>query len=65
MRFDSFSQMIGYWADRTPDAPALIFDAGGKQTLSFAQLRQTVTDRADALRAKPVSASSRTAAPTA
>ena len=52
MRFDSFSQMIGYWADRTPDAPALIFDAGGKQTLSFAQLRQTVTDRADALRAE-------------
>ena len=34
MRFDSFSQMLGYWAGQTPDAPALIYDEGGKETLS-------------------------------
>ena len=51
MRFESFSQMIGFWADKTPDAPALIYDAGEKRTLSFSQLKQAVDDRADALRA--------------
>ena len=51
MRFESFSQMIGYWADAAPDAPALLYDEGGKQTLSFAQLRQSVNDRAARLQA--------------
>ena len=52
MRFDSFSQMLEYWAGQTPDAPALIFDEGGKKTLSFASLEQTVKARCDVLQAE-------------
>ena len=51
MRFDSFSQMLAHWAEQTPEAPALIFDEGGKKTLSFSGLNLAVQERAKALQA--------------
>ncbi|MBR0522034.1 MAG: hypothetical protein IJJ75_02460 [Firmicutes bacterium] len=36
MRFGSFSEMTGYYAERTPDSPALVFEEGGSvKALSF------------------------------
>ena len=46
MRFDSFAQLLAHWAGRSPDAPALIYDAGEKRALSYRQLQQAVNARA-------------------
>ncbi len=51
MRFSGFYELISHWAERQPDAPALVFDRGGRQTMSYAQLREAVDRRAEALRA--------------
>ncbi len=51
LRFDSFAHMLRYWAEKTPDAPALIYDDGGPKELSFAAFRANVQARAEALRA--------------
>lgn len=46
-RFSSFSHMLTYWAERTPEAPALVY---GRQRVTFSRLQSAVADRADALR---------------
>ena len=52
MRFESFSHMLDYWAQRSPDRPALFYDGGDSPGLfSFAQLRDAVNKRACELRA--------------
>ena len=52
MRFASFSHMLRTWAERAPEAPALLYEAGGeRKTLSYAALWESVTQRAEALRA--------------
>ena len=47
MRYDSFREMLAYWAERRPDAPALRY---GKETRSFSQLYAEVLRRAEELR---------------
>ena len=52
MRFSGFADMIGHFAQRTPDAPALKFEEGGAlHTLSYAQLEEAVAARAEEIRA--------------
>ena len=47
MRFHSFFEMISYYAERTPEAPALRYESGGVlRTMSFAALRSAVIGRA-------------------
>ena len=46
LRFDSFHHMLSCWAEKTPDAPALIYDDRGKKTLSFSELLEAVNERA-------------------
>jgi long-subunit acyl-CoA synthetase (AMP-forming) len=48
MRFERFDEMLNYWANETPDAPALRYE---KRLLSFSQLRDAVRTRAEELRA--------------
>ena len=48
MRFESFSHMLRYWAEVSPEHPALIHDRG---ELSYAALLEAVTKRAGELRA--------------
>jgi len=50
LRFESFSHMLRHWAEETPAAPALLFDDHGLKSLSFSELRDAVTRRAQALR---------------
>ena len=51
MRFASFFEMIRYYAESTPSAPALIYeDNGEKKTDSFVQLQAAVLDRAEELK---------------
>jgi len=51
MRFNSFLEMIGYYAERTPDAPALKYEKNGEmRTESFAELKAAVESRAEELR---------------
>ena len=50
MRFESFEQMLSYYAEKQPDAPALIFSDEEKQTVSYAELLETVRDLADVYR---------------
>ena len=52
MRFDSFSHMLSYWAQQSPERPALFYDGGGSPAvLSFEGLRDAVEKRASELRA--------------
>ena len=46
-RFESFGHMLSYWAQKTPDSPALIYE---KQTLSFSQLYARVLKRSEELK---------------
>ena len=47
MRFQSFFEMISYYAQETPKAPALHYESGGVlRTMSFAALRSAVIGRA-------------------
>ena len=50
LRFDSFHHMLSWWAEKTPDKPALIYDDHGQKTLSFSQLLEAVDARASALK---------------
>ena len=50
MRFDSFSHMTEYYAERTPDAPALIYGRNAEKMLSFRQFADAVNERAAVLR---------------
>lgn len=52
MRFDSFDHMLRYWAEKTPGAPALVYDEGGKKTLSFSELRAEVSARSEEMKAE-------------
>lgn len=47
MRFQRFEELLRYWADKTPDAPALRYNG---QTLSFSALLAAVRTRAEVLR---------------
>ncbi len=47
MRFARFEHMLRYWAESSPDAPALRY---GPQTFSFSQLLEAVEKRAGELR---------------
>ena len=42
--------MLRHWAEKTPAAPALIYDGHGRQTQSFSELYDAVMRRAEALR---------------
>ena len=47
MRFHSFFEMISFYAEKTPKAPALHYESGGeRRTMSFAALRSAVIGRA-------------------
>ena len=50
MRFDSFSHMLRYRAERAPSHPALVYDEGGRRELSYSALESAVEERAGALR---------------
>ena len=52
MRFDSFHHMLRYWAEKTPDSPALLYDDHGQKALSFSGLLQAVEQRAGQLKAE-------------
>ena len=46
MRFHSFDEMISYYAERTPEAPALLYESGGVlRTMSFQALKSAVSGR--------------------
>ena len=51
MRFSGFSEMLSYWAENTPDAPALRYEQNGTvRVCSFSALSACVNARAAALR---------------
>ena len=50
MRFESFSHMLRHWAEKTPAAPALLYDEHGQKTRSFAALYEAVMRRAQVLK---------------
>jgi long-subunit acyl-CoA synthetase (AMP-forming) len=49
MRFDGFEHLLGYWAETSPDAPALRYE---RETLSFSALYARVKSRAEELKAE-------------
>ncbi|MBR5343299.1 MAG: acyl--CoA ligase [Oscillospiraceae bacterium] len=51
MRFQSFEEMIGFWAERKKSGPALIFDEGGRKSWTYEELLRHIRERAEALRA--------------
>ncbi|MBQ9686135.1 MAG: acyl--CoA ligase [Oscillospiraceae bacterium] len=51
MRFESFEQMLSHYAEKQPEAPALIFSEAEKKTLSYAELLLAVRELAAAYRA--------------
>ena len=51
MRFQSFEEMLSYWAERKENGPALIFDEHGKNSWSYAEFLRRVRERAEELRA--------------
>ena len=52
MRFHSFDEMLRYYAETTPDAPAIKTDGGqGVRTISHAALCRDVDERANQLTA--------------
>ena len=55
MRFEGFLAMLAHWADRAPDAPALVYARGeAREALSHAALLRAATDRTDALSASGI-----------
>ncbi len=53
MRFDSFSHMLAHYAQKTPDAPALIYGQDAGKILTFASLYDAVNARAAELAEDP------------
>ncbi len=51
MRFDSFHHMLSYWAEKTPEKTALLYDDQGLKALSFSELLAAVGERAEQLKA--------------
>ncbi len=51
MRFHSFFHMLQWWADKTPESPALIYDDCGYRAMTFAALFEKTRIRADQLKA--------------
>lgn len=46
MRFGSFAEMVGHYADLTPDSAALIYEEGGaKRVMTYGVLRGSVASR--------------------
>ncbi len=51
MRFSGFFDLLSFWAENTPDAPALRYERGGAvETCVYSALFKRVTARASALR---------------
>ena len=50
MRFQSFNHMLQFYADTSPDAPALVYGARGDRVISFSALCEIVNARASLLR---------------
>ena len=51
MRFSGFSELLSYWSEHTPDAPALRYAQGGAVgECTFSELFSRVSGRADALK---------------
>ena len=52
MRFSSFAEMLGHYAERTPDAPALRFEEDGAvATMTYARLARETQRRAEEIKA--------------
>ena len=51
MRFQSFEEMLSYWAERKENGPALLFDERGKNSWTYAELLRRVRERTEELRA--------------
>jgi acyl-CoA synthetase (AMP-forming)/AMP-acid ligase II len=51
MRFQSFEEMLSYWAERKENGPALIFDEHGKSSWTYTEFLRRVRERAEELRA--------------
>ena len=52
LRFSSFAELIGHYAERTPDAPALRYEENGAMaSMTYAQLAAAVAARAAELKA--------------
>ena len=51
MRFSGFEELLSHYALSSPDAPALIYEDGGKKACSFSALYQTVKEHAASFRA--------------
>ena len=52
MRFESFSHMLEYYAERTPDTPALLYGNSAEKILTFSALKDAVNARAAELSAE-------------
>ena len=52
MRFNSFRELLSYWAQERPDAPALRY---GSETRSFSELYEDVCKRAEVLKSARIS----------
>ena len=54
MRFSGFDELLSFWAQRTPDRPALVYEQGGAQAVcTFRELQRRVLDRASKLDREP------------
>ncbi len=55
MRFAGFEELLRFWAEKTPDAPALIREQGGEpETLTFSGLLEEVRREAERLRGEEI-----------
>ncbi|MCR5664226.1 MAG: acyl--CoA ligase [Oscillospiraceae bacterium] len=53
MKFQRFDELLGFWAEKTPEAPALVFEdgKGEKQTWSYRELLAQTRRKAEEYRA--------------
>ena len=54
MRFSGFDELLSYWAQQTPDRPALVYEQGGDRAVcTFSELQRRALDRANELGREP------------
>ena len=54
MRFSGFDELLGYWAEKTPNNAALVYERGGIQTVcTFFELQKRVLERANEMGREP------------